>query len=111
MFKSLMNKWKVTKKDLFVILLVFAITGFSTAYVSKAVTGWVGFTDSTHWGWKILVRLGILVFGYQAILLAVAFLLGQFSFFWQYEKKIFTRLKILRKKKIIVKEEKREKVV
>ena len=110
MFKSLMSRWKVTKYDLVVILLVFAITGFTTAYVSKAITGWLGFTAETHWIWKVLVRLAILIFGYQAILLTVAFLLGQFSFFWQYEKKILRRLHLM-KKKPVVREQKIGKVV
>jgi hypothetical protein len=103
MLELLMKKWKVTKKDLFIILLVFAITGLCTAYVSRAATGWVGFTMATNWGWKVLLRLGILIFGYQAILLTVAFLLGQFSFFWQFEKKLLTRLRIIKKKAIIQK--------
>ncbi|MDB5209021.1 MAG: diacylglyceryl transferase [Flavisolibacter sp.] len=111
MFESLMKRWKVTQKDLFVILLVFAITGFSTAYISKAVTGWVGLTDSTHWIWKLLLRLAVLIFGYQAILLMVAFLLGQFSFFWQYEKKLLTRLRLLKKKPPLVREQKIKEVI
>jgi hypothetical protein len=99
MFSSLLKKWNVGKKDLFVILCVFAITGFTTAYVSKAITGWVGFTDATHWSAKLLLRLAVLIFGYQAILLSVAFLLGQFRFFWQFEKKLLQRLGLMRTEK------------
>lgn len=109
MLEGLMKKWKVNKKDLLVILCVFAITGTTTAYISKAITDWAGFTEATHWGWKLLVRLAVLIFGYQIILLCVAFLLGQFSFFWQFEKKLLTRLGIL-KKETISKEKTREKV-
>lgn len=97
MLNSLMKKWKVGKKDLFLILCVFAITGTTTAYVSKAITGWAGFIETTPWIWKLLVRLAVLVFGYQIILLTVAFLFGQFPFFWQFEKKLLTRLGILKK--------------
>ncbi len=98
MFSSLLKRWNVSRKDLVMILCVFAITGFTTAYVSKAITGWVGFTDATHWGWRLLLRLLVLVFGYQAILLTVAFLLGQFSFFWRFEKKLLQRLGLLKEK-------------
>lgn len=97
MFEGLMKKWKVSKTDLVLILCVFAITGTTTAYVSKVITGWVGFTDATHWGWKLLLRLLVLVFGYQAILLTVAFLFGQFPFFWRYEKKILQTLGLMKK--------------
>ena len=99
MLEGLMKRWKVDKKDLVLILCVFAITGTTTAFVSKLITGWVGFTDATYWLWKLLLRLVVLIFGYQAILLAVAFLFGQFPFFWKYEKKILTRLGILKKEK------------
>ena len=92
-----MKRWKVDKKDLVLILCVFAITGTATAFISKLITGWVGFTEATHWLWKLLLRLAVLIFGYQAILLFVAFLFGQFSFFWRYEKKILTLLGILKK--------------
>jgi hypothetical protein len=71
----------------------------------------VGFTDTTHRIWKLLVRLAILIFGYQAILLTVAFLLGQFSFFWQYEKKLLTRLHLLKKKALVVREQKNKEFV
>jgi formyltetrahydrofolate-dependent phosphoribosylglycinamide formyltransferase len=88
MFNKLQQKWKVTGGQLFMILLVFAITGTTTAYITKVITFWVGFTDETNWIWKLLLRLVMLIVGYQVILLTVAFLLGQFSFFWQYEKKL-----------------------
>ena len=108
MLKGLMKKWKVSKKDLFVILCVFAITGTTTAYISKAITGWAGFTEATHWAWKLLLRLAVLIFGYQIILLSVAFLLGQFAFFWQFEKKMLSRLGILKKNPVRKKEEVKE---
>ena len=99
MLNSLMKKWKVGKTDLFLILCVFAITGTTTAYLSKVIPGWVGFTDGTHWGWKLLLRLTILVFGYQIILLTVAFVFGQFPFFWRFEKKMLSRLGLIKKEK------------
>jgi hypothetical protein len=99
MLKKLQQKWKVGPKQLIIILIVFAITGTTTAYISKAITGWVGFNNETFWLYKFFLRAAILIFGYQAILLTVAFLLGQFSFFWQFEKKFLTRIGILKNKK------------
>jgi hypothetical protein len=80
------------------ILCVFAITGFATAFISRSITSWVGFTNETHWAPKLLLRLAVLIFGYQAILLTVAFLLGQFPFFWQFEKKMLQRLGLIKRK-------------
>ena len=101
MLNALMKKWNVRKTDLFLILCVFAITGTTTAFVTKLITGWAGFTESTHWAWKFLLRLSVLVFGYQIILLFVAFLLGQFSFFWRFEKKLLSRLGFIKKEESI----------
>lgn len=94
---ALQKRWKVSNKDFLLILCVFAVTGFTTAFVSKAATGWAGFTDDTHWSWKLLLRAIVLVFGYQVILLAVAFLFGQFSFFWKFEKRFLQRLRLIKK--------------
>lgn len=88
MLKQLQKKWAVGTTQFILILCVFAITGTTTAWVSKAITSWVGFDDNTFWLWKLLLRLSVLIFGYQLILLPVALLFGQFSFFWKYEKKI-----------------------
>jgi hypothetical protein len=96
MFSSLLKRWKVSKTDLVLILCVFAITGFTTAYLSKAIPDWVGFGEKTHWAPKLLLRLVVLIFGYQAVLLCVAVLLGQFPFFWQFEKRLLQRLRILK---------------
>ncbi|HEY0067156.1 MAG TPA: phosphoribosylglycinamide formyltransferase [Flavisolibacter sp.] len=98
MLQRLQQKWKVGPVQLVLILCVFAITGTTTAYISKAITSWVGFTDATHWGPKLLVRLAVLIFGYQIILLCVAFLFGQFSFFWRYERKLLVRMRVLRER-------------
>ncbi|HTN08621.1 phosphoribosylglycinamide formyltransferase [Agriterribacter sp.] len=94
MLKRLQQKWGVSSSQFIFILCVFAITGSSTAWITKVITAWVGFTGETFWLWKFLLRLGMLILGYQAILLLVAFLFGQFPFFWKYEKKILKRLGI-----------------
>lgn len=96
MFQRLQNKWKVGSVQLFLILCTFAVTGTTTAWVSREITAWVGFDEETFWLWKLLLRLVILVFGYQVILMAVAFLFGQFRFFWAYEKKILRWMRIIK---------------
>lgn len=94
MLKRLQKKWGVSASQLIVILCVFAITGTSTAWLTKVITSWVGFTDEAFWLWPFLLRLSMLLFGYQFILLGVAFLFGQFPFFWKYEKKILRSIGI-----------------
>lgn len=97
MFQKLREKWKVGSTQLFIILCVFAITGTTTAWISREITAWVGFNEQTFWLWKVLLRLAMLIFGYQAILLTVAFIFGQFSFFWEYEKKILRWMRLIKK--------------
>ncbi len=97
MFERLKKKWKVNGIQLFLILCTFAVTGTLTAYISKAITGWVGLDDQTFWLWKVLLRLLILIFGYQVIILIVSLFFGQFRFFWNYEKKILRWMRLMKK--------------
>jgi folate-dependent phosphoribosylglycinamide formyltransferase PurN len=97
MFNKLQQKWKVTGPQLVLILCTFAVTGSLTAFISRSITSWVGFDEQTLFIWKLLLRLSILVFGYQVIILIVSFFFGQFKFFWNYEKKILTKMGFIKK--------------
>jgi len=97
MFNKLKEKWKVTGTQLVLILCTFAVTGSLTAYISRSITSWVGFDENTLLVWKLLLRLSILIFGYQVIILIVSFFFGQFKFFWNYEKKILTKMGFIKK--------------
>ncbi len=90
MFERLKKKWKVSGTQLFLILCVFAITGTTTAYITRKITEWFELTPESAWYW--ILKILVLVFGYQIIILIVAIPFGQFPFFWQYEKKILSRL-------------------
>lgn len=92
MFNKLQQKWNVGPLQLFLILCTFAVTGTTTAWISRSITTWVGFDENTLWVWKLLLRLVILIFGYQVIILIVSFFFGQFRFFWNYEQKILKRI-------------------
>lgn len=100
MFNKLQQKWNVSSGQLFLILCTFAVTGTTTAYISRVATSWVGFNEDTFWAWKLALRLSILIFGYQIIILIVSFFFGQFRFFWNYEKKILRRLGLIAKEPI-----------
>jgi len=100
MFENLKKKWKVGNLQLLLILCTFAVTGTLTAYISREITSWVGFNGETFWAWKFLLRLAILLFGYQVIILIVSFFFGQFKFFWNYEKKILQWMGVMKKSKM-----------
>ena len=86
MFKRLQQKWKVSGTQIFFIICVFAITGTATAFLTKQVTTWLALEVSSIW--FLLVKLLVLIFGYQFVIMLVAIPFGQFKFFWNYEKKI-----------------------
>lgn len=92
MFERLQAKWKVSGPRLFLILCTFAVTGTLTAWISDRITIWSGLDENSFWLWKAALRILVLVFGYQFIILVVAFFFGQFSFFWNYEKKVMKAL-------------------
>lgn len=92
MFKRLQDKWGVSTRQFWILFLVFGLTGTTTAALTRYITSWLGMDENSFWVWKVLLRLGMLVFGYQAILLTYGFLLGQWAFFWKYEKKLLNKL-------------------
>lgn len=93
MFKKLQQKWKVNGTDLALILCTFAVTGTLTAWISRQITGWLD-VEKYSAGWWAL-KIGVLLIGYQVIILIVGFCFGQFRFFWNYEQKILRRLGLL----------------
>lgn len=96
MFGKWMSKWKVGPLQFTLILCTFAVTGTLTAWISRQAPGWVGLEPDDHWAWRALLRLVVLIFGYQVIILLVALPFGQFPFFWAYEKKILRRFGFFR---------------
>jgi formyltetrahydrofolate-dependent phosphoribosylglycinamide formyltransferase len=92
MFKRLQDKWGVSTHQFWVIFIAFGLTGTTTAILARYITNWLGMDASTYWVWKVAFRIGMLLFGYQFILLAYGALLGQWAFFWKYEKKLLKKL-------------------
>ena len=95
MLDNLKKRWKVSGTQLFLIFCVFAITGTLTAYLSRQVTTWLEIEKYSFLFWAL--KLIVLLFGYQVIILLVSIPFGQFSFFWNYEKKILKRMGIMKK--------------
>src|SRR5687767_11769447 len=85
-FERLKKKWKVSGTQLVLILCVFAITGTTTAYITRMITSWMDLQSSQAMYW--IMKLVILIFGYQVLILLFSIPFGQFAFFWNYEKKL-----------------------
>jgi hypothetical protein len=86
---GLKQRWGLTSNfQLTLIIIVFAITGSASAWLSKPFCLWLGITKEDLGFWFTPIRL-ILIFPiYQVLLVAIGFLFGQFKFFWAFEKKM-----------------------
>lgn len=95
MLENLQKKWGVKGWQFFLIMCTFAVTGTFTAWVSRGITNWIE-VEKYSAGWWALKAL-VLVIGYQVFILIFGFCFGQFDFFWKFEKKLLTSLRILKK--------------
>lgn len=95
---KLQQRWKVGSAfQVIIILVVFACTGFTVLFVKKPVLEYlVGEGDMPLWI-SIVYYLLILPI-YNILLLFYGLILGQFSFFWTFEKRFFLRLLSIFKK-------------
>jgi len=94
--KKLKERWGVkSNKQIVIILVVFAITGFSSLQLAKPFLTLIGIPDTfqPHWLYRVL-RLLLIFPIYQILLVFVGYIFGQFSFFWNFEKKMLERLKL-----------------
>lgn len=84
------ERWNIKSNwQVFVIIVVFAITGSSAAYLSKPILATFGITKETVSGWEYYPLYIILIFPiYQVLLVSFGFIFGQFTFFWAFEKKM-----------------------
>jgi hypothetical protein len=88
--EKLKKRWGITSNfQLVVIFIVFAVTGSSSAYLSRPVLEWMGFTKDIVSAWLYYPLYLILIIPiYQVLLLFFGFISGQFKFFWWFEKKM-----------------------
>jgi len=99
LLKKLKSKWGIHSNwQLVIILIVFAITGSSSAYLSKPLLLYLNISPDSFedfflgnlWYW--LLRILIVFPIYQVVLLLIGALFFQFRFFWNFEKKILMRI-------------------
>lgn len=87
---SFKERWNIKSNwQAFVIIIVFAITGSSAAYLSKPILEVFGIVKGSISNWIYYPLYIILIFPvYQVLLVSFGFLFGQFTFFWAFEKKM-----------------------
>lgn len=93
---KLKKRWNITSnKQLIIIFIVFGITGSTAAFLTKPITTFFGITKETvslwiYWPLRILLLFPV----YQVLLVIIGAIFGQFTFFWEFEKKMLNRLKL-----------------
>lgn len=90
--EKLKHKWGTPSNwQVLSILLVFACTGISSLYLKQGLYFVASITEDTAPWIRITYRIVATLITYQILLLAFGWLFGQFRFFWQFEKKMFSR--------------------
>ncbi|OIQ16628.1 MAG: diacylglyceryl transferase [Flavobacterium sp. MedPE-SWcel] len=92
--EKLKKRWGITSNfQLVVIFIVFAVTGSTSAYLSKPVLAWMSITKETFPPYFYYPLYIILIFPiYQVLLVFFGFVAGQFQFFWSFEKRMLKTL-------------------
>ncbi len=92
-------RWNIKSNfQMFIIFIVFGLTGSFSLKLAKPILYFFGFNreifnniflgDFIYW----FLRLTIIFPIYQLLLIFFGFLFFQFSFFWELEKKILTKI-------------------
>ena len=91
---KLEKKWIVNQRwELIRIFLIFALTGSSSVFVGRPFIELLGVSkDNLHISVYYALFIVISLVFYQILLLLWGWILGQFDFFWRFEKKMLKRL-------------------
>jgi hypothetical protein len=89
--QRLSERWKVTPARVFLILLVFACTGFTVMFLKRPVVAWFAGEGDQPVLFSIMYYVLILPV-YNVILLIYGAIFGQLRFFWEFEKRFFMRI-------------------
>lgn len=97
MMNKLKRRWNISSNfQLIVIFTVFAVTGSLSIKVAKPLLHVLGVDGlKSAWPWLYwIIRILIIFPVYQILLVCIGFLMGQFRFFWNFEKKLLRRMGI-----------------
>lgn len=92
MLQKLKTRWGLNSiGQVLLVLLVFAMTGTTVLLLKKPLL-LMAFPDGDHPVWFSILYYVLILPVYNGILLVYGALFGQFSFFWEFEKKFFRRM-------------------
>ncbi|MBI6118934.1 DUF6787 family protein [Salegentibacter maritimus] len=91
---KLKKRWGIDSNwQIFIIIIVFAITGSVSAKLAGPLCNFLGIYQTTsHWAVYWSVRILLIFPIYQVLLVSFGWIFGQFTFFWAFQKKMLSRL-------------------
>ena len=90
-FRKLQEKWHLKNiAQVIIVLIVFACTGFTVLFLKRPLMSLL--TSDNHSIWYDVFYYVLILPAYNLVLLFYGFVFGQFSFFWEFEKRLFNRL-------------------
>ena len=89
--QKLQERWHVSAKRAILILIVFSLTGTTILFIKEPIINLIIGEDEKTWVHSLIYFILILPV-YNIFLLIYGFFLGQFNFFWEYEKRFFNRI-------------------
>lgn len=96
MLDKLKHRWGINSNlQVLKIFIVFGITGSTAAWISDPICDFFGIsTENLNTVFYWVVRIVLITIVYKFILIFIAFLFGEFNFFWNFIKKFLSRLGI-----------------
>ena len=98
MLKKIIYKFHARSfKHLIIIFLVFALSGSASLLMSSSILNAINLKELINfYPLYLLVRIIFLIPIYQLVLIIIATLFGEFRYFWNFEKKFFKRLRLIK---------------
>ncbi|WP_258105441.1 DUF6787 family protein [Marinoscillum sp. MHG1-6] len=91
--KKLQQRWNLKNTtQVILVLVVFACTGFTVMFLKKPIVD-LFTSDSDQNFWFSVIYYLLILPVYNVVLLFYGLIFGQFRFFWEFEKKMFSRFK------------------
>lgn len=93
---KLKERWSITSNfQLVIILIVFAITGSTSAWVTRPILAFIGIEKDTmnpfiYWPLSLLLILPV----YKILLIIIGTIFGQYRFFSQFVKKMLINMRL-----------------
>ena len=98
MLQKIIDKFHAKSfKHLIIIFLVFALSGSASLLMSSSILTALNLKELINfYPLYILVRIILLIPIYQLVLIIIATVFGEFRYFWNFEKKFFKRLRLIK---------------